>query len=248
MHLSYSDPSVGGTAFRNFCISLLVGGVFLPGCSCTPEKEDPISLGRGRSGQGGEGIGEGAGDGNGGMGRGTGAESGDGSGDGAGDGSGSGNDSGVEGTQGSGKSVVGENETSSKGGAAAGQEAAAAQNDGVGDDSGVNRAAKDGSGTSTVPEKKPAILPGRPPEAPRYTAAEAVAVADRSLKAARRAKAGGDLAAAYQSATEAYAAVAPHAESNTACKKKADQASRLLEALAKQQPPPSDPAKPTVFQ
>ena len=246
MNSSNCDQSMAGIVVRNFCISLLVASVFLPGCSCTPKKEDPISLGRARSGRTGDGVGEGDGNGNGGIGNGNGAESGNGSGDGDGDGSGGGGES--EGTQGSGEHADGDTASRSQDGATAGQAAAGAQNDGVGDDAGATMAAKDGSGTSNAPEKKPAVLPGRPPESPRYTAAEAVAVADRSLKAARRARTGGDLSAAYQSATEAYAAVAPHAESDAACKQKADQANRLLEMLAKQQPPPSDAAKPTVFQ
>lgn len=248
MNASNWDQSTAGITVRNFCISLLVASVFLPGCSCTPKKEKPISFGRGASGQGGEGVGEGDGNGNGngGMGNGNGAESGNGSGDGDGDGSGGGGES--EGTQGSSERATGDAASRSQDGATAGQAAAGAQNDGVGDDAGATRSAKNGSGASNTPEKKPAVLPGRPSESPRYTAAEAVAVADRSLKAARRARAGGDLSAAYQSATEAYTAVAPHAESDADCKKKADQANRLLEMLAKQQPPPSDSAKPTVFQ
>lgn len=246
MNAPNRDQDLAGTVFRNFCISLLVCSFFFPGCSCTQKKEKPISLGRGAGGQGGQGLGDGDGNGNGGMGRGNGAEAGDGSGDGDGDGSGGGGES--EGTQGSGERADGDVASRSHDGTATGQAAAGAQNDGVGNDAGAARVAKNGSGTSNAAEKNPAVLPGRPPESPRYTAAEAVAVADRSLKAARRARAGGDLSAAYQSATEAYAAVAPHTESDAACKQKAEQASRLLEMLAKQQPPPSDSAKPTVFQ
>ena len=126
MNSSNCDQSMAGIVVRNFCISLLVASVFLPGCSCTPKKEDPISLGRARSGRTGDGVGEGDGNGNGngGIGNGNGAESGNGSGDGDGDGSGGGGES--EGTQGSGEHADGDTASRSQDGAAAGQAAAGA--------------------------------------------------------------------------------------------------------------------------
>lgn len=226
---------------RNTLMSLLVLGVFLPGCSCSREEVTKADLGRRQTGLEGLSAGRGSGsgelDGDGNAGNGAGAGVGEGGGD-AVDGNAGASDA-AEGDESQGQATS-EGEDRGKAASATGQGRQKAAT-GESDSASANP-------TATERVKAPPALPGRKPKEPRYSPEEAVQVAAEEIAVARRARSGGDLSAAYEAATKAYAAVFPHAEADAACKQKAEQAEKLLELIAKQQPPPADVSKPTVFE
>lgn len=91
------------------------------------------------------------------------------------------------------------------------------------------------AGTADAPDEPPAALPGRPVAKPRFTAEQAVPVAEAALAEAAAAERGGEFTAAYESALRGYEAVAPHVGASDACRDLASRASRLLKDIAERQ-------------
>jgi len=122
---------------------------------------------------------------------------------------------------------------------------AVAGRSGEGDDGGRPAAAKPAAAAG-VPGVGGAVLPGRQPQAPQMTAAEAAASAGRLLDQARAAARRGDAAGATDRALEAYEQVLPHAPVDRACRGIAADVERLVEAVAGR-PGPVE-AAPTRFE
>jgi hypothetical protein len=91
------------------------------------------------------------------------------------------------------------------------------------------------SGATEIADEAPAALPGRPAVKPRYSAADAVPIAEAALADAVAARRRNDLSAAYAAALNAYEAVHPHAKSHEPCRELAARANRLLKEVADQQ-------------
>jgi len=91
------------------------------------------------------------------------------------------------------------------------------------------------SGATDIPDEPPAALPGRPAVKPRYSAADALPIAEAALADAMAAKRRNDLSAAYSAALEAYEAVHPHTKSHEPCRELAGRANRMLKEVADQQ-------------
>ena len=230
--------------------ALLVGNMTLMGCSCSKKEVKPISLGTSGTGSSGDGQGTGtggSGDGNGGNGQG-------------GEGSGSGEGNGASGTggeeRGQEKGSVGKESAETQSGATKTTESAGdakTNSDGKGKGKGMSsdgeqNSQKSGKSASANRVETPPALPGRPPDEPKFSVAEAIQVADREMASARRSRTAGDLPGAFEFASKAYEAVSPYIESNESCKKKADQANKLLELINKEQPQLEDVTKPSVFE
>jgi hypothetical protein len=91
------------------------------------------------------------------------------------------------------------------------------------------------SGATDMADEPPAALPGRPAMKPRYSAADAVPIAEAALADAVAARRRNDLSAAYAAALNAYEAVHPHTKSHEPCRELAARANRLLKEVADQQ-------------
>ena len=248
MSFSSMDKTIVQRIVYQVACALLVGNMFLMGCSCSKREIKPISLGASGSGTGGDGQGTGAGgsgDGNGGNGQG-------GEGSGSGDGNGGSGTGGEE--RGQEKGTLGKDSMETGSGANQTTEStgdAKSNSDGKGkgmSSDGEQNSQKSGKSASANRVETPPALPGRPPDEPKFTVDEAIQVADREMASARRSRTAGDLSSAFEFASKAYEAVSPYVDSNESCKKKADQANKLLELINKEQPPPQDVTKPSVFE
>jgi hypothetical protein len=91
------------------------------------------------------------------------------------------------------------------------------------------------SGATDIPDEPPAALPGRPAVKPRYSAADALPIAEAALAVATAARRRNDLSAAYGAALEAFEAVHPHADGHESCRELAARANRMLKEVADQQ-------------
>lgn len=91
------------------------------------------------------------------------------------------------------------------------------------------------AGATDMADEPAAALPGRPAVKPRYSAADAVPIAEAALADATAAKRRNDLAAAYAAALEAFEAVHPHVNGHESCRELAARANRLLREVADQQ-------------
>jgi hypothetical protein len=231
-------------------LALIVGATF-DGCSCKKRPEFDTGLtGSDRS------AGE---SGGGGTGRGTGAGEGGGTGDGKGPGSGDGTGAGGEGSEGSGGSGgTGEGGQGGAGqgaGAAPGGDSSGASGSAPGGGSSADGKPLAGSGTGNAmgagndAAEPPAALPGRQRVPPQYDAATAAQVAERALRRAVARKNQSDFSSAYESAVEAFQAVAPHAAADDACAKLLAIAKQLLVELAEKQTRKNPPRSvPTFFE
>ena len=247
-----SNSSIGKTILQRIVYqitcALLVGNMTLMGCSCSKKEVKPISLGTSGNGSSGDGQGTGtggSGDGNGGNGQG-------------GEGSGSGEGNGASGTGGEEKGQqtgsVGKESAETQSGATETTESAGdakTNSDGKGkgmSSDGEQNSQKSRKSASANRVETPPALPGRPPDAPKFTVDEAIQVADREMASARRSRTAGDLSGAFEFASRAYEAVSPYIDSNESCKKKAEQANKVLELINKEQPSSQDVTKPSVFE
>lgn len=91
------------------------------------------------------------------------------------------------------------------------------------------------AGAADASVEPPAALPGRPVARPRFTAEQAIPVAEAALDEAAALQRRGELAAAYESALRGYEAVSPHVGASDACRDLASRASRLLKDIAERQ-------------
>jgi len=91
------------------------------------------------------------------------------------------------------------------------------------------------SGATDMADKPAAALPGRPAVKPRYSAADAVPIAEAALADAMAARRRNNLSAAYGAALDAFEAVHPHADGHESCRELAARANRLLKEVADQQ-------------
>lgn len=130
-------------------------------------------------------------------------------------------------------------EQAGAGGGGSRTEAAAGNAAGAGSDNEgrpvAGNEAADGAGVADAPDQPAAALPGRRAAKPKYTAAQAVPVAQAALDEAAAAKRRNDFSSAYDAALRGYEAVLPHAATDETCGALATSASRLMKELAERQ-------------
>ena len=226
------------------CIAIIFSG-----SSCSPEKIEPTNLGR-ISRQKNTGSGEGDSENNGDK---SGANQSSGAGTGSGNKDGNGSKNTANEKKGGGDSTT---EKEIKEGNANADTSSDSPNQppsdnvvgNTGSGAGENTTAKTGDGNNGTPQPTPAAFPGRPPEKPPYSVAVAIEMADKALAKSKRARAAGDLSAAYRSASEAFRAVSLYANTDQRCREKSNEISEFLESLAKQNPTQPTNGKTTIFQ
>lgn len=92
-----------------------------------------------------------------------------------------------------------------------------------------------GSGDAHAADKPVAAFPGRPATKPKFSAEQAIPVAEAALGLAADSLRRSDLVTAYECALRAYEAVSPHTSRNDACRGLAGRASRMLKEIAERQ-------------
>ena len=236
-------------SLQKYLAAVVCIGIIFSSSSCSSEKTEPTNLGR-ISHQKNPGSGEGDSEDNGDK---SGANQSSGAGTGSGNKDGNGGKNTTDEKKGGGDNTT---EKESK----EGSDHADTSSDGpnqppsdnvvgnTGSGAGKNTTAKTGDGNNSTPQTTPAAFPGRPPEKPPYSVAVAIEMADKALTKSKRARAAGDLSAAYRSASEAFRAVSLYANTDHRCREKSNEISEFLESLAKQNPKKPTNGKTTIFQ